>query len=348
MTVHIPVLLNESIDNLNIREGAVAVDATLGGGSHSLAILERIGRSGKLVSLDADSEAIERFRTRPNVKEAEREGRLILANRNFSRIDSVLDEAGIRGVDAILADLGYSSDQLENSGRGLSFLKDGPLDMRLDRSEGSDASEVVNGYPAEELERILREYGEERFARRIAEGIVLRRGLSPITTTAELRETIERSVPEKFRHGRIHPATRTFQAIRIEVNRELDNLKEFLIAGSRRLRRGGRIGIISFHSLEDRTVKDYFRRNAGGSIGSGDVRLEELQKRYLAAMETGDSSADRLERALRNGPANLGTEDRAPEGTLRIVTRKPIVPGPEEIAANPRSRSAKLRVAERK
>lgn len=348
MSVHISVLPEESIENLNIEEGSVVVDATLGGGGHSLSMLERIGTEGKLIAIDVDEEAIAKFESEIGEKRMkELAGRVFLVRDNFKNIDSILDSLKIGKVDAVLADLGYSSDQLENAQRGMSFMHDAPLDMRLDRDNALSARHVVNEYSEEELERVFREYGEEKFSRRIARGILEARKNEMIESTSELVGLIEKNVPGAYAHERIHPATRVFQAIRIEVNDELENLKIFLDSAIAKLKEGGRIGVISFHSLEDRIVKESFKENAGGCICPESVLLEELQKKYLAAVEQDDPSAARLENELKRGFVDSShcVCGRIPK--IRIVTKKPIIPGNDEIRKNPRSRSAKLRVAEK-
>ncbi|NTU66540.1 MAG: 16S rRNA (cytosine(1402)-N(4))-methyltransferase RsmH [Candidatus Moranbacteria bacterium] len=347
MTVHISVLPEESIENLNIKEGSVVVDATLGGGGHSLSILEKIGDKGKLIAIDVDEDAIGKFKSELENKKIEAEGRVFLIRDNFKNIGSILDSLKIGKVDAILADLGYSSDQLENAQRGMSFLSDAPLDMRLDRDNGLSAEKVVNEYSEAELERVFREYGEEKFSRRIAKGILEARKKKRIGTTLELAGIIEKNVPSAYAHGHIHPATRVFQAIRIEVNNELENLKIFLDSAIGRLNEGGRIGVISFHSLEDRIIKEGFKENAGGCICPDSVLLEGLQKEYLSAVEQNDPSAERLEKDLRKGFADSSHCVCGRVRKIKIITKKPIVPGEDETRKNPRSRSAKLRVAEK-
>lgn len=304
MSIHKSVLVKESIEYLNLKEDSVVVDATLGGAGHSKEILKKI-KNGKLIAIDADGTAIENFK-----KEADE--RAILVNDNFSNLENILADLEIEKVDAILADLGWSSDQLE--GRGMSFLRDEKLDMRLDEKKSLSAKDLVNNYSEEELGRIIREYGEEKFWKNIARKIVEYREDKKIETTTELAEIIEKAVPGKYRHAKIHPATRTFQAIRIEVNQELENLEKFIPAAIEKLNQGGRLAIISFHSLEDRIVKNIYRENARGS-----VRIDEI---------TGGKTFEVFPR-------------------VKMVNKKPIGPDEEEIAANPRSRSAKLRVCER-
>jgi len=308
MAIHKPVLPKESVDNLNLREGSVVVDATLGGGGHSRKILERIGDKGTLIAVDIDIKALESF-----IKFPIKTKNIRLVNKNFSDLENILLTIGIEKVDAILADLGYSSDQLEDEEIGMSFTKDSPLDMRLDRSGELSARDVVNDYSEENLEKVIREYGEEKFWRRITKAIINARKIKPIETTAELSKIITRAVPEKYTYGKIHEATRTFQAIRIEVNRELENLKVFIPQAIEALSSGGRLAIISFHSLEDRIVKRQYKENAGGCICP-----PEFPKCQCG---------------------------RTPK--IRIITKKPVKATDLEVADNPRARSAKLRVCEK-
>lgn len=334
MNIHKPVLLQESIEGLSLKKGAVVVDATLGGGGHSIEILKKIGKEGKLVAIDLDENALERFKIQisksqfpnkskipnPEVYWKSEAGNVVLAKDNFSSLKNILGGQGIKSVDGVLVDLGYSSLQLEDEKYGLSFLKDAPLDMRLDRNSELTAEKIINGYSRHELERILKEYGEEKFYKNIARKIIEHRKIKPIRGTAELVEIIKQSVPKKFRYrkdpclpaGR-HPATKTFQALRIEVNKELVNLEKFIPQAIEILNSGGRLAVISFHSLEDRIVKNMFRENARGCICPPDF------PRCVC--------------------------DKKPE--VRIVTKKPVSPSIEEIANNPRSRSAKLRICEK-
>lgn len=255
MSIHKPVLLKEVIESLNLKEGDTVVDATLGGGGHSREILSKIGKKGKLIAIDLDEGAIEKFETSGNV---------CLVRDNFANLENILADLKIDKVNAILADLGWSSDQLIN--RGMSFREDEKLDMRLDRNQELDAGKVINEYSQEKLGEIIKDYGEERFYKRIVGAIIKRRKSKKIETTRELADLIRYAVPVNYRYGRINPATRTFQAIRIEVNRELENLKRFIPQAIKALKPKGRLAIISFHSLEDRIVKNSFRENAGGCI----------------------------------------------------------------------------------
>ncbi|MDO8240919.1 MAG: 16S rRNA (cytosine(1402)-N(4))-methyltransferase RsmH [Candidatus Moranbacteria bacterium] len=311
MVIHKPVLLKESIERLNLKSESIAVDATLGGGGHSIGMLNIIGRSGKLVGIDQDTVAVENFRQKNSADN------VILVKDNFANLKNVLTEfgppAGGEKVDAILADLGYSSMQLEDTGIGMSFLQDAPLDMRLDRDGKLSAKAVVNTYSQGELSRLIKNFGEERFASIIAKRIVDARKKKEIETTTDLVEIINTAIPEKFKHGKLHPATKTFQALRIEVNHELEVLEKFIPQAIEALNPGGRLAIISFHSLEDRIVKDIFRTHARGCICPADFPI--CQCGQMAK--------------------------------VKIITKKPVEPSVEEIAENPRSRSAKLRVCEK-
>ena len=251
--MHIPVLLEESVEILLGSGGRVFLDCTVGLGGHAREILRR-NPDSYVIGIDLDEYALEK--AQENLKEFE--GRFSLYRANFRDMDEVLAEEGIEKVDGILMDLGVSMLQLK-SGRGFSFQEDAPLDMRMGRDQSLTAYRVVNEYPQKELVRIFREYGEERFSGRIAKAIVRAREKKPIETTAELVEIITSALPTPRRHGRIHPATRVFQAIRIEVNRELENLEVALEKTPSLLKRGARLAVISFHSLEDRIVKNFFR-----------------------------------------------------------------------------------------
>jgi len=304
MNIHKAVLLGEAIENLNLKKGAVAVDATLGAGGHAKAMLEKIGDEGKLVAIDVDTEAVERIKNSKNV---------ITVNDNFANLGNILKSLGTEKVDAILADLGISSDQLENEKYGLSFQKEAKLDMRLNKKLEISAWDIANKYELRDLEKIIKDFGEERFARHIAKKIVGYRKVKTIETTTELACIISGAVPERYRKGKIHPATRTFQALRIAVNKELENLEKFIPEAIEALNPKGRLAIISFHSLEDRIVKNIFRENARGCICPKEFPQCVCGKR----------------------PG------------IRIITKKPIIPTAKEIAANSRSRSAKLRVCEK-
>ncbi len=291
---HIPVMVEEVMELLRCEPGRIYVDGTLGGGGHAEEILKRTHPNGMVIGIDWDLRAIEEAKERLKPFG----GRIRVVRENFVRLPEILKSAGIEEVDGILLDLGLSSLQIDEVERGFSFRGEGPLDMRMDQRAECTAADLVNRLPLKELERILLEYGEERWARRIGKAIVEDRERSPIQTTLDLSRIVYRAIPKRYQSRRIDPATRTFQALRMRVNRELENLKEMLTLGWRALRRGGRFCILTFHSLEDRVVKDGFRR---------------------------------LER----------------EGEMRILTKKPLTPSVEEERRNPRSRSAKLRCAER-
>lgn len=316
-TKHIPVLLNESREWLFLANGKVVVDATLGGGGHTLLFLESVLPDGKVVAFDTDAEAIERFLTRIENDEkastAYREGKLVVVHANFSELGTEFDRIGVAEADAIFADLGFSSDQIEDPDRGFSFLSDGPLDMRLDRTNETTAAEIVNRYSEERLADLFFRYGDESKSRRIAKRIVAERKEKPFRTTLPLAQTIESvfSGAERRSLG-VHPATKSFQALRMEVNRERERLEAFLSAAVGRLKKGGRIGIISFHSGEDRIVKEFFRKEAKGCV---------------CPPEFPECRCGKVPR-------------------LKILTGKPIVASEEEVKENPRARSAKLRVAE--
>jgi 16S rRNA (cytosine1402-N4)-methyltransferase len=258
---HLPVLVEEVLQYLDCRPDRIYADGTVGSGGHSRKILERSSPTGRLIGLDWDEEAIERARKNLHLFE----GRVALSKGNFKNLISVLESLSIPGVDGILLDLGVSTEQLESRERGFSFRWEAPLDMRMSQETEITAQDLVEDLSPSDLEGLLREYGEERWARRIARNIVRRRQTAPIRTTGELVKTIEQSVPGP--RGRIHPATRTFQALRISVNEELNNLKAFLDVAPDLLRSKGRLCIISYHSLEDRIVKNLFRQWTRGGKG---------------------------------------------------------------------------------
>jgi 16S rRNA (cytosine1402-N4)-methyltransferase len=305
---HIPVLLNEVIDGLNIKPDGIYVDGTLGGAGHSIEIAKRL-TSGKLIGIDQDINAINK------AKEVLKDylDKVILVHDNYANIERVLRDLNIDGVDGILLDIGVSSHQLDEDERGFSHNKDARLDMRMDTTSDFSAWDVVNKYSKEELERIIKIYGEERWAKRIAEFIVEYRKNKTVDTTLELVEIIKKAIPEKARASGHHPAKKTFQAIRIEVNDELRVLEKSIPVMVKLLNKGGRLCIITFHSLEDRIVKQSF---------------VYLNKDCICPPETPICVCDK-------------------QKEIEILTRKPIVPTKEEIKRNPRSRSAKLRIAER-
>ena len=305
---HKSVLLSETISNLNIREGGVYVDGTLGGGGHALEILKASGATGTLVGIDQDGDAIEAAgkRLAPYGERAR------IVRGNYADMPAILRDLGIETVDGILLDLGVSSYQLDEASRGFSYMADAPLDMRMDQRGAVTAADIVNGYSEQELTRVLRDYGEEKFARRIAANIVERRQAEPISTTGELVEIIRASIPVKAQQGG-HPAKKTFQALRIELNGELTVLKDSIDAMAELLSDGGRLAIITFHSLEDRIVKEAFRRLENPCTCPPDFPVCVCGKK--------------------------------PKG--KIITRKPIAPTSGEQSLNSRSKSAKLRVFER-
>ena len=306
--VHVSVLLRECIENLNIRPDGIYLDGTLGLGGHSFEIASRLTR-GRLIGIDRDETAIARAgrRLAPFAE------RVTLVHGNFSDACDILDELGIEGVDGMLFDLGVSSPQLDEAERGFSYMHDAPLDMRMDGSAALTAYEVVNSWPEERLNRIFWDYGEERYARRITAAIARAREQKPIETTMELVALIKSALPAQALREKQHPAKRSFQAIRIAVNDELGEVERMIATAPDKLNPGGRLCVISFHSLEDRIVK------------SG-----------IAARENGCTCP-------REAPVCTCGFVR----TLRSVSRKPILPSEEEIERNPRARSAKLRVAER-
>jgi len=307
--IHKSVMLKEVTDSLVKGPGGVYVDATLGMGGHTSSIMTAAGADAKVVAMDVDEEAL----SIAGEALSKFNSRVILRNSNFSEIDNVLDSLGIREVDGIIADLGMSSFQLDLSGRGFSFNKDEGLDMRMDARLRFTAYDLVNEMSIEELSKLLKNYGEEKWSKRIAKWIVQSRESSPIKTSAELAEIVKDAIPRKFHPNKIHPATKTFQAIRIAVNNELDNIEEFITKAVPLLKVGGRIVVISFHSLEDKMVKNMFKTMASPCICPHDLPICGCGK----------------------------------ESILKIITRSPLVPGEDEVLNNTRSRSAKLRVAER-
>ena len=308
MNGHIPVLLDECIRYLNIKPEGVYVDGTLGMGGHSEAILRRL-TTGRLISIDRDELAIERASERLR----DYSDRLTIVHGNFRDLGEILDEQGVEAVDGMLFDLGVSSPQLDEGSRGFSYMLDAPLDMRMDKSDNIDAWFIVNRWPEDKIVRILRDYGEERHAARIAKAIASRREEREIETTSELVEIIKGAMPAAALREKQHPAKRSFQAIRIAVNDELGAVETLMGTAPDRLKVGGRLCVISFHSLEDRIVKNTIHSRENGCT------------------------------CPREAPVcTCGFVQ-----TLRSVTRKPITAGGEELELNPRSRSAKLRVAER-
>ena len=305
---HRSVLLEPCMDALAIKPDGIYVDGTAGGGGHSFEIARRL-TTGRLIAIDQDEAAIKAA----SAKLAPLGERALVVRNNFRHVADVLDTLGIQEIDGILLDLGVSSYQLDTPERGFSYMADAPLDMRMDMRAEKNAYDVVNGYSENDLRRILFEYGEERFAGRIASRIVQARAEHPIETTGELTALIKSAIPAAARDGGHHPAKRSFQAIRIEVNSELDVIRPALEAAMKRLRPGGRMAVITFHSLEDRMVKQTFADMASGCTC----------------------------------PKGLPVCVCGKKPQVKVISRKPILPDEEELESNPRSRSAKLRVAEK-
>lgn len=306
---HVSVLLHEATDALNIRDGYTYADLTTGGAGHSYEIARRLGKGGRLICFDRDSEALAAAKKRL----AEFGDRVIFVHDNFENIGHVLADLKVENFGGAIADLGCSSHQFDTPERGFAYQHDAPLDMRMDTEAPLTAREIVNTYSEAELCRIIRDYGEERFAAKIAARIVTARAAAPIKTTVELSEIIKSAIPAAARADGPHPAKRTFQAIRIETNRELDAISPAISAVIEALVPGGRLSIISFHSLEDRAVKTAFAAAATGCTCPRDFPVCVCGKKPK----------------------------------IEILTKKPILPSEEELADNPRSRSAKLRVAEK-
>lgn len=305
---HVSVLLNETIEKLNIKKDGIYVDCTLGGAGHSSEILKRLSEKGRLIGIDQDTDAINAAKEK--LKEYKN---VTYVHDNFHNIKNILDKLDIEKVDGILMDLGVSSYQLDKPERGFSYMHDAPLDMRMNKDSNFSAFDVVNGYDENKLYEVIRNYGEEKFAKRIAQFIVNKRNEGDINSTLELVEIIKSAIPAKFRRQGPHPAKRTFQAIRIEVNGELEILNSTIEDGVDKLLDSGRMCIITFHSLEDRIVKNKFKELKNPCICPPDIPMCVC--------------------------------GRIPK--IEIITRKPIEPSEYEISINPRSRSAKLRVAEK-
>ncbi len=302
---HVPVLLNETIDSLNIKPDGVYADGTLGGAGHSSHIAEKLSEKGRLIGFDQDMDAIEAATKRLEPYK----DRVKIVHSNFENMGSVLDELGYEKIDGIMLDLGVSSHQLDDAERGFSYRVDAPLDMRMDRSAGLSAADILNAYNEQEIYRIIRDYGEERYAKSIARNIVKYRADKPIETTFELVDIIKASMPKKELAMPGHPAKRTFQAIRIACNRELEVLENSIDMMIDHLNPGGRLSIITFHSLEDRIVKTAFKRNENPCTCPPNFPVCVCGKK--------------------------------PKG--RALYRKPVLPSEEEMEINPRSKSAKLR-----
>lgn len=321
-TQHVPVMLEEVLKFLQPEPGGVYIDGTVGGGGHTEAILERSAPDGRVLGIDTDAQALARVQAR--LAEPVKNGRLLLRQGNFAELTHIVNEVGFASIQGVLLDLGFSSDQMDNPERGLSFSSDGPLDMRLDQTQPVSAADLVNSASEQELADIFWRYGEETRSRQIARRIVRARANGAITRTAQLAQLAAAGAP--YKPGAIHPATKTFQALRIAVNAELEQLETVLPqildvlskrqresnAGGEGSDEGGRMVIISFHSLEDRLVKEFMRREATDCLCPPRVPV-----------------------------CVCGHKAR-----LRLLTHKPVVPTPQEVAANPRARSAKLRAAE--
>lgn len=306
---HVSVLLDECIDNLNIKPDGVYVDCTMGGAGHSKEIIKRLSKDGLFIGFDQDINAINTAKERLS----EYSDRVKFVHSNFQNLKNELEKIGVYKVDGVLADLGVSSHQLDEADRGFSYMQDAPLDMRMDIRCSFSAYDVVNTYSEAELSKIIKDYGEDNWAKRIAKFIVEERKEKNIETTGELVEIIKKAIPKKARIDGPHPAKRTFQAIRIEVNNELGVITEMIDDAASIMNDGGRICIITFHSLEDRIVKNAFRDLATDCICPPHIPICQCDK----------------------------------EALVKVITRKPILPTDKEIEENPRSRSAKLRVAER-
>ena len=306
---HRSVLLEETIDGLHIIPDGIYVDGTLGGGGHSYEVCRRLGDKGSILGKDQDAAATEAA----GIRLKDFGEKVTIVRSNYRDMKSKLHELGIDKVDGIILDLGVSSYQLDTAERGFSYRADAPLDMRMDTRQQITARDIVNDYGEEELYRVIRDYGEDKFARNIAKHIVMERGKHPIETTGELTEIVRRAIPMKYQKRSGHPAKRTFQAIRIELNRELEVLRDSLDDMIELLNPGGRLCIITFHSLEDRIVKSAFKKNENPCTCPPDFPVCVC------------------------GKVSKGS----------IVTRKPILPGEEEMELNSRSKSAKLRIFER-
>lgn len=306
--VHKSVLLNESIEGLNIKPNGIYVDGTLGGAGHSSHILEKLSPNGRLIGIDRDEDALKAAK-----EKLEKYENVTYYHGNHDDIKEILNNLNIEKVDGILLDLGVSSYQLDERNRGFSYLGENILDMRMDKSQEIDAKFIINRYSEENLANIIYEYGEEKFSRQIARNICLKRKEQEITTTKQLVQIIESSIPAKFRNKDSHPAKRTFQAIRIEVNNEIKPLYQTIINSIDCLKTGGRLSVITFHSLEDRAVKNAYIETEGKCICPPGLP-------YCACG------------AVKKG---------------KIITKKPILPTPKEMEENPRSKSAKLRIIEK-
>ncbi len=307
--LHKPVMLDECIGALDVKPDGIYVDGTVGGGGHSYEIAARLTEGGRLFDFDKDEEALAAAKR----KLEPFADRITFVHDDFKNACAALDAAGVGEIDGVLLDLGVSSYQLDNAERGFSYVKDAPLDMRMDRGQRVSAYDVVNGYSAQELAKIFRDYGEEKLASKIAAKIVKERASAPVQTTGRLAEIVESCYPPETRWKFGHPAKRVFQAIRIEVNGELDGLEESVTLLARRLKKGGRIAVITFHSLEDRAVKNAFRQMSLSCTCPPDFPVCVCGK----------------------------------VSEVKILTNKPVTASDDELKENPRAESAKLRVAER-
>lgn len=306
---HLSVLLNECIDGLAIKEDGIYVDGTLGGAGHAKHVCAKLGKNGHFIGIDQDTNALRASTERLKGFEPT----ISVVHNNFSNVSEVLDTLGIDKIDGMLIDLGVSSHQLDEASRGFSYMHDAKLDMRMNQESEFSAYEVVNEYSEEGLHSIIKGYGEEKWAKRIAQFIVEQRQQAPIETTYELVDIIKRAIPAKARKDGPHPAKRTFQAIRIEVNKEIDIIRPTILSAVERLEKGGRLCIITFHSLEDRIVKHTYK---------------ELEDPCTCA---------------KHFPICVCGK----QPLVKVITRKPILPSEEELEINPRARSAKLRIIER-
>ena len=306
---HVSVLLQETVDGLNVKPDGIYVDGTLGGGGHSYEVCTRLGAKGSIIGIDQDEAAIEAA----SIRLKDFGEKVTIVRSNYCDMKSRLHELGIDKVDGIMLDLGVSSYQLDTADRGFSYREDAPLDMRMDKRSEMTARDIVNDYSEMDLYRVIRDYGEDKFAKNIARHIVRERAKRPIETTGELTEVIRHAIPMKFQKKTGHPAKRTFQAIRIELNRELDVLRDSLDDMIDMLNPGGRLCIITFHSLEDQIVKSAFKKNENPCTCPSDFPVCVC------------------------GKVSKG----------RVITRKPILPSEEEMEVNSRSKSAKLRIFER-
>lgn len=307
---HKSVLLEETIEGLNVKPDGIYVDGTLGGAGHAVEVCSRLSAKGRFIGIDQDQDAI----IAASERLAAYEDRVTIIRSNYCYMVNELRNLGIHQVDGILLDLGVSSYQLDNEERGFTYRVDAPLDMRMDQRQTRTAADIINGYEEKELYRIIRDYGEDKFAKNIAKHIVAARQEKPIQTTGELTEIIRCAIPMKIQAAGGHPAKRTFQAVRIELNRELDVLRESLDGMIGMLGDGGRICIITFHSLEDRIVKTIFRKNENPCTCPSDFPVCVCGRKSMG----------------------------------KVITRKPILPGAAELEDNSRSKSAKLRIFERR